>query len=139
MSDKYDDIIDRPHYVSRKRTRMSNYERAAQFSSFAALTGYEDAVAEEGRLTDKKLEIDEERKAKLNDGIRMICQEINSLPCVRLSVFEADEKKAGGRYVSVKCKVRKIDLVNRLLIDCEGREVPLDDIYDISFEEEADN
>jgi hypothetical protein len=49
MTDHYDDIINLPHHVSMRHPRMSMYKRAAQFSPFAALSGYEKAIDEARR------------------------------------------------------------------------------------------
>jgi hypothetical protein len=72
MMNPYDDIINLPHHTSAKRPRMSIYDRAAQFSPFAALTGYDAAISETARLTDKKIELDEYKKADLNERLCMI-------------------------------------------------------------------
>ena len=69
---KYDDIIDLPHYTSKKRPRMSMHDRAAQFSPFAALTGYEDAVEETARLTDSKIELDDDKVEDINVKLQLI-------------------------------------------------------------------
>ena len=67
---KYDDIIHLPHPVSTKHARMSRIDRAAQFSPFAALTGYDAVITETGRLTDSSVELDESRKEVLNERLR---------------------------------------------------------------------
>jgi hypothetical protein len=72
MDDRYKDIINLPHYQSKKRPHMSNYDRAAQFSPFAALTGHDEAIRETARLTDKKLELDEMTKTMLNEKFNFI-------------------------------------------------------------------
>ena len=59
MKDQYDDIINLPHHVSKTRPQMSMVDRAAQFSPFAALTGYDAAIKETGRLTDEKVNLSE--------------------------------------------------------------------------------
>ena len=63
---QYADIINLPHHVSKKRPQMNLIDRAASFAPFAALTGYDDAVKETARLTDTKLELDENTKEILN-------------------------------------------------------------------------
>ena len=75
-SNKYDHIINLPHYVSEKRPRMPMIDRAAQFAPFAALTGYDDAVKETGRLTDDATELPEYVKANINDKLRIIMDSI---------------------------------------------------------------
>ena len=46
MNDNYDDIINRPHPVSKNHPQMPMASRAAQFAPFAALTGYGEAISE---------------------------------------------------------------------------------------------
>lgn len=62
---KYDDIINLPHHVSVKHPRMSMNNRAAQFSPFAAPTGYEKAI-EEARK--KQEEIVRRRNAPVDEN-----------------------------------------------------------------------
>ena len=76
--DKYIDIINLPHYVSKKHPQMSRYERAAQFAPFAALTGYEDIIEEEGRITDNRVEINEEAKYLLDRKIQILMNDIKN-------------------------------------------------------------
>ena len=74
----YEDIINLPY--PQKHPRMSNYARGAQFSPFAALTGLEAAIEETARLTDTKIELDESKKALLNDKLRKIEEELYDRP-----------------------------------------------------------
>ena len=53
---QYDDIINLPHPTSKKHHRMANADRAAQFSPFAALTGYEKALEETKELAVERVE-----------------------------------------------------------------------------------
>ena len=92
MTDSYEDILHLPHHVSAKRRRMSNAERAAQFSPFAALTSYGEAVEETARLTQEKLELDESAKAEINDQLLWLAQHIRELPGVRVTYFVPDER-----------------------------------------------
>lgn len=54
-SHRYDDIIDLPHHVSKIHAPMPVSDRAAQFSPFAALNGYKEAIKEAERLADPEL------------------------------------------------------------------------------------
>ncbi len=128
---KYADIINLPHYQSKKRPHMSNYDRAAQFSPFAALTGYEAAVAEAGRLTDERLELSEERADILNRRLDFIKEHISEEPEVSITCFQPDEHKSGGSYVAVNGRVKRIAEPERKLILCDRTEIPLEDIFDI--------
>ena len=106
---KYDDIIDLPHHVSYRHTRMSRIDRAAQFSPFAALTGYGDAVQETARLTEGQKELDETALAVLNEKLRLLSDVLADRPQVTITYFLPDERKAGGAYVSVSGTVRAVD------------------------------
>ena len=76
----YDDIIHLPHHVSKTRPQMSMEDRAAQFSPFAALTGYDAAILETGRLTDEKVELGEETRAILDRKQKYLAEIISSRP-----------------------------------------------------------
>lgn len=131
MSEKYAEIISLPHYQSSRRPHMSNYDRAAQFSPFAALTGYEAAVAEAGRLTDERLELSEERADMLNRRLDFIKEHISEQPEVSITYFQPDEHKSGGSYVTVTGKVKKIAEYERKLILTDKTEISLEDIFNI--------
>ncbi len=133
-SEKYDSIIDMPHYRSKKRPAMSNYDRAAQFSPFAALTGYEAAVAEAGRLVDERLELSEERAQFLDSCLNLIREHLVEQPEVSITFFQPDEHKSGGRYVTINGRVKKIVGYERKLIFVDGTEIMLEDIFDIEGE-----
>lgn len=125
---KYDDIIDLPHHRSDKYPHMSNYDRAAQFSPFAALTGYDDAIEETARVTDVKVELSEDTIAKLDAELAHIAARLPEKPQVTVTYFKADEKKAGGRYLVYTGAVKKIDAVNRTIIFYGGREFAFNNI-----------
>ena len=128
---KYDDIINLPRPVSKKRSPMSNYDRAAQFSPFAALTGYDAVIAETGRLTDTQIELDEGGKALLDEKLQTIREHLEEHPAVKLTVFSPDSWKSGGAYEEVTGNVKKIDPVTRCLVLTSGEVIPIDRIYGI--------
>ena len=97
----YEDIINLPHHVSKTRPQMSMLDRAAQFSPFAALTGYDAAIKETGRLTDEKIEMDEDRKAALDMKQAYLIEMIDEQPEISVTYFLPDTKKSGGSYVTV--------------------------------------
>lgn len=127
----YDDIINLPHHVSDSRPQMSRASRAAQFSPFAALTGYDAAVSETARLTDDKLQPDEDTKAKINLCLQIIIDHIDEHPTVSITYFKPDERKSGGAYITQSCAVRRIDEYERVVIALDGSKIPIDDIYGI--------
>lgn len=125
----YDDIIDLPRHVSPRRTRMSLSARAAQFAPFAALTGFDGAIQETSRLTDRCAELDDEGLADLNRQLTLLMSALTERPEVTFTCFEPDEKKAGGAYISVTGRVRRIDEAERKVILTDGRVLPFDRIY----------
>ena len=128
---RYDDIINLPRPVSRKRSPMSNLDRAAQFSPFAALTGYDAVIAESGRLTDTQIELDEGGKALLDERLQEIREHLEEHPSVKLTVFCPDSRKSGGAYEEITGQVKKIDPVTRCLVLTGGEVIPIDRIYGI--------
>ena len=132
--DKYEDIFDLPHHVSKTRPQMSMLDRAAQFSPFAALTGYDSAINETGRLTNEKLELDEDTRAVLDRKQAYLLEMISEQPEVTITYFLPDEKKTGGAYVSVNGNLKRIDDYERMLILADGRKIPMEDIADIECE-----
>ena len=127
---RYDDIINLPHHVSTVHPSMSDSNRAAQFAPFAALTGYEDAISETGRLTDQRIELDEDRRMLLDERLQMIMQKEDGQE-VKVTYFVEDERKEGGEYVTVTGSVKRIDMVNRAMILTDGKVIPVDDVIEI--------
>jgi len=127
----YEDIINLPHHVSKTRPQMSMLDRAAQFSPFAALTGYDAAIKETGRLTDEKIELDEDRKAALDMKQAYLIEMIDEQPEISITYFLPDTKKSGGAYVTVTGNLKRFDEYERLLILTDGKKIPMDDIADI--------
>lgn len=128
MTTEYDDIIHLPHHVSSKRPQMPMSDRAAQFSPFAALTGYDDAIQETGRLTEQKIELDEEALQELNERFNILQEHLCEQPEVRFTYFKPDERKEGGAYLTVSGVVRKIKLYEREILLQDGTIIPVDDI-----------
>ena len=114
----YADIIDLPHHESQKHPHMSLYDRAAQFSPFAALTGYEDMVLEEARETRTKTEIAENGSEEIDRRLSEIADQLSKgiHPVAEITYFVPDEKKSGGEYVTVKEEIKRIDAAFRKLI-----------------------
>ena len=129
---KYDDIINLPY--PRKRQRMSNSDRSAQFSPFAALTGFGAAIMETARLTDRKIELDEGGKALLDEKLREIEEEISERPEITVTYFQPDLRKAGGAYVQKRGRVKKLDPYTRSVLFTDGMAVAIDDISEIILE-----
>ncbi|SHO54141.1 hypothetical protein [Anaerocolumna xylanovorans] len=131
MTWTYDDIINLPHHVSATRPHMSAIDRAAQFSPFAALTGYDTAIKETARLTDERVKLDEYMKDVLNDRLQIIADQMKEHPEISITYFEPDEKKNGGAYVTAISTVKKIDEYERVVIMTDGAIIPIDEIISI--------
>jgi hypothetical protein len=129
--DPYEDIINLPHHVSPKRPQMSMQDRAAQFSPFAALTGYEDAIKETGRLTDVKIELSDEDRELLDQKQQYLQEHIGDRPEITITYFVPDEKKSGGAYISISGRMKRVDEYARQFVLTDGKKIPLDDIIDI--------
>lgn len=127
---EYDDIINLPHHQSPTRPHMSNHDRAAQFSPFAALVGYGDAVKETARLTDERTELDEDARAALDAAFQSL-QRGHDGQQVSITYFKRDLKKAGGVYLSATGNIKKTDVLERTIIMDDGTVIPMDDILDI--------
>ena len=112
---KYDDIINLPHYVSEKHKQMSLEARSVQFAPFAALTGYSEAIRETARVTDKKIELDDDSKSIIDMKLHIILKKIDTKPEIKVLHFIKDKKKSGGAYQLNKGHVTKIDLYNSCL------------------------
>jgi len=131
MSGPYDDIINLPHHVSTTRPQMSMADRASQFSPFAALTGYDAAIKETGRLTDSRIELGEETLRHLNERFQFLVDGISDTPIVHITFFVPDERKAGGAYITVTGTAKKVDTHLRMIILQDGTKIPMDDIISI--------
>lgn len=131
---KYDDIIDLPHHVSKTRKPMSLYNRAAQFAPFAALTGYDDAIEETARLTETKVELSDELKNDLNQKINFIKNNIKVHPEITIKYFVLDNKKSGGIYKSLTSIIKKVDDFNKCFIFADNTNVYFDDIISITWQ-----
>lgn len=128
----YEDIIHLPHHVSPTRPQMPLIDRAAQFSPFAALTGYEAAIKETARMTEERIELDESGKAVLNERLRLVKDRLDERPEVSVTYFLPDEKKAGGAYVTATGVVRKLDEYKRVVVMEDQTVIPIEHIYGIT-------
>ena len=133
-NNKYEDIINMPHHVSKKHPQMSLYARSAQFAPFAALTGYGEAVEETERVTDSKREIDEELKIDLDRKLQWLQENLKNKPKVTFTYFIPDERKDGGNYQTVTGVIKKIDKYNEKIIIEDEREIFIDEIIDINVD-----
>lgn len=134
MKGQYDDIIDLPHHVSARHPKMPMSERAAQFSPFMALTGYEDVIRETARLTEQKPEFSENVREELEEKMRILAEHIAEHPEITVSYFLPDERKEGGSMVRETGRLKKIDETERIIRLENGSEIKVDDILEIESE-----
>ena len=133
----YDDIkhLKRPQYPD--LPPMSIHDRAAQFSPFAALVGYDGAVAETERLTEKRREMSEEEIRDLNEMLAELSERLSERPRIRVMYFIPDERKEGGRYEEKEGNLRTIDTYHKMLVFTDGAKVPVDFTYYIRTSQET--
>lgn len=129
---EYNDIINLPHYVSKKHPQMSKEARSAQFAPFAALSGYEDAIKETAKLTDNKIELSDEMINIINDKLLFIEKNIQDKPLITITYFVPDKRKNGGEYMSVTNSIKQIDLINNIIILTNKKKICINDIIGIS-------
>lgn len=131
MSRCYDDILNLKRPQS-KHPKMSLHNRAAQFSPFAALTGYDEAIKEKARLTERKKELTNEQKENISKKLNYI-KEFNIKNSVSICYFKSDSKKSGGKYIEVTEIIKRIDEYNRKIILNNNLQIPFEDIISINI------
>lgn len=125
--EKYKSIIDHPHHVSSTHPQMPMINRAAQFSPFAALTGYDDQIAETSRLTDRRIELTEAEE----DAISKALGKLERGDVVELTYFVPDKRKAGGRYVTEKVTVKQVVAADGKIKLADGRGIEMESIIEV--------
>ena len=133
MKEDYSDIINLPHHESRNHPQMPMEARAAQFAPFAALTGYDAVIHETARLTDKQVELEEYDNDRLNRIFSELMDSLEKHPMVTVSYFKPDEHKAGGAYMTVSGKLKKIDTYEQIMKMEDGTVIPIGSIIDLQF------
>lgn len=137
---RYDDMLDMPHHTSKKRSRMSELSRAAQFAPFAALTGYDAQVKEAARITDQEKNLAEGVITELDRSLQFLQEHLKERPTVEITYFVPDERKDGGSYKTDTGVIKKIDPYSRVIIFyaengiSNGESIPIDRIVDIDGE-----
>lgn len=133
MSGKYDDIIDLPHPTSKKHLRMSRQNRAAQFSPFAALTGYDAAIRETARITEDRRELSEDAAVELNYKVSLLQKEQAGMKKIKVIYFRQDTTKDGGAYREEDGDFKRIKSSEGILELTNGIQIPLEDIFKIEI------
>lgn len=139
MTGPYDDILHLPHPTSKRHPRMPIADRAAQFSPFAALTGHKAAIEETARVTDRRIELDEDAKEQLEQTLQLLLERIDEQPEITVTWFSPDKKKAGGQYHTATGKLKRIDTQESRLILTDGTQIPLEDLLEIRSESFQDD
>ena len=139
MTGPYDDILHLPHPTSKRHPRMPIVDRAAQFSPFAALTGHRAAIEETARVTDRRIELDEDAKEQLDQTLQLLLERIDEQPEITVTWFSPDKKKAGGQYHTATGQLKRIDSREGRLTLTDGNQTPLEDLLEIRSESFQDD
>lgn len=139
MTGPYDDILHLPHPTSKRHPRMPIADRAAQFSPFAALTGHGAAIEETARVTDRRIELDEDAKEQLDQTLQLLLERIDEQREITVTWFSPDKKKAGGQYHTATGKLKRIDSREGRLTLTDGNQIPLEDLLEIRSESFQDD
>ena len=127
----YEDIVNIPPHISKKHPQPTMMDRAARFAPFAAITGYEEMVLEEARVTEERIELDEGALSLLNEKLNMIQEFLDEEPEIKITYFEPDKKKTGGAYIDIIGTVKRIDEYECLVIMTDGKKIRIEDIYSL--------
>ena len=127
----YEDIIHLPHHTSKTHPRMSMLERAAQFSPFAALTGYSGVIREAGRLTEQKIELGESEIEELERNLNWLAKNARQHPSATITYFQKKEKKEGGTYLTVTEQIKRLDETERVIWLMDGTRISIENILRI--------
>ncbi len=131
MTEEYADMLHLPHPVSQRHPRMTNRDRAAQFSPFAALTGFDGEIAEAGRLTDGQILPDEAVLAELDRTWQLLKERLPEQPRVQVTWFVPDQRKTGGAYRQFSGRLKKLDEFQRLMIFTDGTVIPAEAVLSL--------
>ena len=134
ITNSYEDIIDLPHHTSTTHPPMSAFDRAAQFSPFAALTGYDAAITETARITETRVELDEYSKADLNRRLCILQDRMDEQPEVSITYFQPDIKKSGGAYITAAGCIKKMVEYERAVVMQDDTRIPIDQIIAVDGE-----
>ena len=131
---KYGDMLYMTYPFQTDRPRMNRADRAAQFPPFAALTGFDGVVAETARLTDQRMELDEDARAALDSKQQLLLERIKERPEITVTWFQPDAKKDGGRYIVSTGRLKRIHEADQVLVLADGLRIPIGDIVELESE-----
>ena len=127
----YEDIVNLPRHITKIHPQATMDDRAARFSPFAAISGYEDMVKEAARVTEERIDITDATKELLNEKLNMIIEFLDEEPEVTITYFEPDKKKDGGAYISITGTVKRIDEYERFVLMSDDKKIRIEEIYAI--------
>ena len=130
----YEDIVNLPRPVSKKHPEPPLSERAARFAPFAAITGYEEMVLEEARVTEEKIELDECALTMIDKRLNILQNHLSQSPEITVTYFVPDKKKNGGAYRIITGVAKRIDPYKKLLIINGDEKIQIEDIYKLESE-----
>ena len=136
---KYQDMLDLPHHISKNHPRMSIEARSAQFAPFSALTGFKEEIIEKGRLVDKKKILLEEQKEEIDYLLNYLEEHLKDNIKIKLTYFEKDDLKNGGRYLKEETYIKKIDHYHQRIILCDSKKIKISDLYKIELVDELED
>lgn len=128
---KYDNIINLPHHVSKYRTHLSSSQRAFQFAPFSALTGYGDAIKEKEKILVDKIILEDDEKELINECLQKLSNDIKNNPYVTITYFVKDKLTDKGNYLTISGNLKKIDIINKWIILTSNIKIELDNIIKI--------
>ena len=134
IPEKYKQIINIPYRGTTARPKMDRIDRAAQFSPFSALVGYDDIIDETNRFTEEQFDFGEEDKKLLDEKLRLICEHEKERPTVSVTYFIPDEKKEGGAYRTETKTVKRVDVTRKMILFTDKTELSLQSIADFGGE-----
>ena len=130
----YEDIVNLPPYISKRHPQPTMMDRAARFAPFAAITGYEEMVLEEARVTEEWVDLTESALERLNERLVILQERLAERPEVTITYFEPDQRKSGGAYVTHTGNVKRIDLYEHLLVMASGKKIRIESVCKLDGE-----
>ena len=127
----YEDMLDLPHHISPTRPQMTLLNRAAQFAPFAALTGYDELIDEADRPVERRVALNDEQQAAINERLRLLEKHLREKPVVSVVWFEPDARKQGGSYRTLSGTVRRLDAAGHRIIFDTGEELTMESLYSL--------
>ena len=130
----YEDIVNLPPHISKRHPQPTMMDRAARFAPFAAITGYEEMVLEEARVTEEWVDLTESALEQLNERLVVLQEHLLEQQEITITYFKPDLRKSGGAYVEHTGIVKRIDLYEHLLVMIDGKKIGIESIYKLSGE-----